>query len=134
MKQDDFESTFDLKKFGSKRQLWQRMQDIIEEHKKQMERKDNESKKLSEEEKKDLAILAQRTNEGTAIDDDQEDSMPIDISQSLSVKMSLIRAQSSGWKLRATPELLPIKDNKTNKLILNSKKLQNKSKYNHFIL
>ena len=96
MKQDDFESTFDLKKFGSKRQLWQRMQDIIEEHKKHMERKDNESKKLSEEEKKDLAILAQRTNEGTAIDDDQEDSMPIDISQSLSVKMSLIRAQSSG--------------------------------------
>lgn len=58
MKQDDFESTFDLKKFGSKRQLWQRMQDIIEEHKKHMERKDNESKKLSEEEKKDLAILA----------------------------------------------------------------------------
>lgn len=51
MGEGDFGSCFDINKFGTARRLSQRLGDLKEEHREKMEKKDKESKKLSEEEK-----------------------------------------------------------------------------------
>lgn len=48
MGEGNFEAQFDLKKFGSRRRLAQRMAEIKEEHKKAMEQKDKDAKKMTE--------------------------------------------------------------------------------------
>jgi hypothetical protein len=49
MNEEELGTCFDIKKFGTKRRLMQRIGDLKEIHKEKMEKKDKDSKKLTEE-------------------------------------------------------------------------------------
>lgn len=95
MNEGELGECFDIKKFGTKRRLHQKIEELKEEHKLKMEKKDKDSKKLSEEEKQNLSALAMcYCGENHEAQDHDDDDIPLLISKQLSIKPSLIRTKS----------------------------------------
>lgn len=101
MGEEDLGAQFDIKKFGTKRRLHMKMQELIEAHSKKMTQKDKDAKKLSEVEKQHLKALAScycgEDHEAHDHDDDDDsdvDSVPLIISRTLSVLPQMVKTKS----------------------------------------